>query len=318
METAQLAARLSPGQPLIVVADATPSGQGDLATFRERVEARPTIPYRVLSLADLSFEEFEAALRTFPEASSLLLLSAYRDRTGASLSFNDSLDRITAAYPGPIFHMWRHGIGEGALGGIVVSQFEQGKRAAELAATILKGESPATVRVVRDSPNVPLFDYLVLQDHGIERTDLPADAQFINAPPAGILFTSAELAWLREHDKIVVGVERDWAPFDFVDESGNHAGIANDYLKIISERLDLELEFVTGPSWNELLTMARQQKIDLLPALYYTEERDSYLNYTKPYTRVTEFIYGREDGDRISSVADLEGKTVAVVKGSWY
>jgi ABC-type amino acid transport substrate-binding protein len=315
METAELAARLSPGDPLIVVADATPSGQGDLDTFRQQIEVRPMIPYRVLSLADLSFEEFEAALRSLPQTGSLLLLSAYRDRTGASLSFNDSLDRIVAAYPGPIFHLWRHGIGEGALGGIVVSQFEQGKRAAELAASILKGESPAAVRVVRDSPNVPLFDYLMLQEHRIERTDLPADALFINAPPAGILFTSEELAWLREHDKIVVGVERDWAPFDFVDESGNYAGIANDYLKVIGERLDLEMEFVTGPSWHELLTMVRRQNIDLLPALYYTKERDSYLNYTKPYTRVTEFIYGREGGDRIASMADLEGKSVAVVKG---
>jgi ABC-type amino acid transport substrate-binding protein len=315
LETAELAVRLSPEQPLIVVTDATPSGQGDLATFREGAEARPTISYRVLSLADLSFDEFEDALRSLPETGSMLLLSAYRDRTGESLSFNESLERIVAAYSGPIFHMWRHGIGEGALGGIVVSHFEQGKRAAELAASILKGESPASVRVVRDSPNIPLFDYLMLQRYGIGRSDLPADTLYLNEPPAGIPFTSEELAWLREYDKIVVGGERDWAPFDFVDESGNYAGIANDYLKVIGERLGLEVEFVTGPSWNALLTMARQNKIDLLPALYYTEERASYLHYTKPYTRVTEFIYGREEGARISSMADLAGKSVAVVKG---
>ncbi|MEW8000910.1 MAG: ABC transporter substrate binding protein [Candidatus Thiodiazotropha endolucinida] len=314
LETAELAASLSPGHPLIVIADATPSGQSDLTTFLAQVEGRLNIQSRVLSLADMTFAEFETALSTFPEKSNMLLLSAYRDSTGASLSFSESLKRIVAVYPGRIFHLWRHGIGKGVLGGVVVSHFEQGKRAAELAATILKGESPAAIRVVRDSPNVPLFDYQMVQRHGIHRSLLPDESLFLNEPPTGIRFTPDELAWLRAHDKIVVGGETDWAPFDFVDETGDYAGMANDYLKIIGEKLGLEVEFVTGPSWDELLTMARQKKIDLLPALYHTKGRAAYLHYTKPYSRVTEFIYGHEEGQRLYSMADLEDKTVAVVK----
>jgi ABC-type amino acid transport substrate-binding protein len=169
--------------------------------------------------------------------------------------------------------------------------------------------------VVRESPNIPLFDYRMLQRHGIGRSDLPADAVYINEPPAGIPFTSDELVWLREHDKIVVGGEKDWAPFDFVDESGKYAGIAKDYLKVIGERLGLEVEFVTGPSWNELLTMARQKKIDLLPALYYTEERAAYLHYTKPYTRVTEFIYGRAKGKGSPQWRTLKARPWPWLKG---
>ena len=70
--------------------------------------------------------------------------------------------------------------------------------------------------------------------------------------------TTAEKEWLAAHRKIVVGGEMDWAPFDFVDESGNYAGIANDYLKIIGEKLGIEVEMVTGPSWDELLAMLRR------------------------------------------------------------
>ena len=127
--------------------------------------------------------------------------------------------------------------------------------------------------------------------------------------------SAKEQAWLRKHEKIVVGGEMDWAPFDFVDDSGEYAGIAHEYLKIAGELLGIEMEFLTGYSWNELLDMARLKKIDLMPAIYYTEERTAYLNYTKPYAQVLEFIFIHADRRDILSMDDLKGKTVAVVKG---
>jgi len=127
--------------------------------------------------------------------------------------------------------------------------------------------------------------------------------------------TAEERAWLAEHPKIVVGGEVDWAPFDFVDESGQHAGITNDYLQVIAGELDLEIEIITDPSWDKLLGMMRRKEIDVLPAIYYSSEREQFLNYTAPYARVTEFIYSRDDTSWISSIDDLKGKRVAVVKG---
>jgi hypothetical protein len=46
------------------------------------------------------------------------------------------------------------------------------------------------------------------------------------ADDVSISITPAERAWLAQHPTIVVGGEVDWAPFDFVDESGRHAGIS--------------------------------------------------------------------------------------------
>ena len=88
--------------------------------------------------------------------------------------------------------------------------------------------------------------------------------------------------WLATHKKIVVGGEMDWAPFDFVDETGAYAGLANDYLKIIGEKLGIEVEMITGPPWDELLAMIRRQEIDVLPAIYHSEEREAYVNFTDP------------------------------------
>ena len=127
--------------------------------------------------------------------------------------------------------------------------------------------------------------------------------------------TTEERAWIAAHPKIVVGGELDWAPFDFVDNSGRHAGIANDYLQVIAKELGLEIEIITDPSWNKLLDMIRNKEIDLLPALYHSMEREKFLSYTPSYAQVTEFIYARDDNSWISSLDDLKGKNVAVVKG---
>ncbi len=127
--------------------------------------------------------------------------------------------------------------------------------------------------------------------------------------------TKEEKAWLASHKKIVVGGETDWAPFDYVDKDGRYAGIANDYLKIIGEKLGVEWEIITGPTWNELLAMIRQKEIDVLPAIYFAKDREAYLSFTNPYLKLTEFIFSRSDAKNISGFDDLKDKTIVVVKG---
>ena len=140
----------------------------------------------------------------------------------------------------------------------------------------------------------------------------------LSAPSLGktsIDLTPEEKSWLTEHPKIVVGGETDWAPFDFVDEGGKYAGIANDYLRIIGEKLGIEVEMVTGPTWDKLLGMLRRKEIDVLPAIYHSEEREGFAHFTAPYIKITEFIFSRSEDAAISSFEDLEDKTTVVVKG---
>ena len=93
-------------------------------------------------------------------------------------------------------------------------------------------------------------------------------------------------------------------------KNGKYAGIANDYLKIIGEKLGIEVEIITGPSWDELLSMMRRKEIDVLPAIYHSEEREAFVHFTTPYIKITEFIFARSDDTTISSFADLKDKTI--------
>jgi len=128
-------------------------------------------------------------------------------------------------------------------------------------------------------------------------------------------FTAKENAWLSSHKKIIVGGEVDWAPFDFVDKDGQYKGLSNDYLKIIAKELDLDIELITEPSWNNLIGMIRRKEIDILPAVYSSKEREKFLNLTTSYAQVTEFIFVRNNSTDISDMDDLKGKRVVIVKG---
>lgn len=122
-------------------------------------------------------------------------------------------------------------------------------------------------------------------------------------------------AWLQDNNTVVVGCERDWAPYDFVDQRGRYQGIAQEYLQMIEKRTGLQFGFQIGESWNALLQMATERKIDVLPALYRTPEREKFLLYTPSYNRVTNFVFTLAGQQEIQSFEDLEGKTVALVEG---
>ena len=129
---------------------------------------------------------------------------------------------------------------------------------------------------------------------GFTNKPLKTDDLFYGQKASARLYlTPAEKTWLAAHKKIVVGGEKDWVPFDFVDENGKYIGIANDYLKVIGEKLGIEVEIITGPSWDDLLSMMRRKEIDVLPAIYHSKEREAFVHFTTPYIKITEFIFSR-------------------------
>ena len=49
--------------------------------------------------------------------------------------------------------------------------------------------------------------------------------------------------------------------------------------------------------------------------IFWNSERNQYLNYTKPYLVIRQYIFVHEDNQSIKSMADLDNKIVAVPKG---
>ncbi len=181
--TLQLHSLLLPGRPRVnVLVDGTLSGQADLASVMKRAPHWPNLQFRVLSLAQMTWDELDGALRELGDGDVILFLSAYSDVGGRTVSFDESLAFVRERTEVPLWHLWEHGVGQGMLGGVLISHREQGRAAAQLARRILRGESPATLRVVEDSPNIPVFDYRLLGRYGINQNHLPPETKLLNEP----------------------------------------------------------------------------------------------------------------------------------------
>jgi PAS domain S-box-containing protein len=182
-ETIALMHRLQPDREVITaLVDGTPSGQADLKTFYGVANRFTPLRFEALSLAALSFEEFSAQLRRLDATSAVLLLSAYRDKAGRTLQFHESLALIKEHFSGPLYHLWRHGLGQGILGGKVISQFEQARTAAEITVAVLAGKPIEAIPVQTESPNRYIFDYKELTRLSVNLANLPADALVLNRP----------------------------------------------------------------------------------------------------------------------------------------
>ncbi|MBW1750684.1 MAG: transporter substrate-binding domain-containing protein, partial [Deltaproteobacteria bacterium] len=83
--------------------------------------------------------------------------------------------------------------------------------------------------------------------------------------------TAEEQAWIKANPKIRVGNEMDWPPFDF-SENGKPMGYSIDFFNFVAQKVGTKAQFINGFSWAELLAMLKAGVLDVLPAIYETEE----------------------------------------------
>lgn len=136
-----------------------------------------------------------------------------------------------------------------------------------------------------------------------------ASPEQISSP---LQLTTQEQSWLKTHPLIRVGGSPDWTPFNFVNANGQYSGIANDYLNLIAQKTGLKFT-VSIAQWSDNLNKIRNNKIDLLGSVYFTEERSHYLTYSPPYFEVLDYFFIRDDLD-VKTLNDLDGKRVAIPK----
>jgi len=104
-------------------------------------------------------------------------------------------------------------------------------------------------------------------------------------------------------------------PKIFIDERGNPSGFWIDIVEYIASQEGWKIQYVPG-TWQECLTRLEKNEIDIMPDVAYTEERYQKYEFSRePVYNSWSRVYARP-GAHIESILDLEGKTVAVLKGS--
>lgn len=132
--------------------------------------------------------------------------------------------------------------------------------------------------------------------------------------PAALALTTEEQAWLEAHPVIRVAADPDYPPFQFENSAGISVGVANDYLKLVAERLGVRFEYTLPESWAEALQLIKQHDADMVAVATETPERLDYMRFTRPYVDFPDVIITRA-GEKISSLAELHGGELLTIKG---
>lgn len=123
---------------------------------------------------------------------------------------------------------------------------------------------------------------------------------------------------IKQRGKLIVGVKADFPPFGYVDSSGKNLGFDVDVGHEFAKALFNDpgrVEFVAVTSGNRI-PFLQTEKIDIIIAtVTITEERAKVVEFSDPYFLSGSLLLVKKDSS-IGGVADLAGKTVAVIQGA--
>jgi len=110
---------------------------------------------------------------------------------------------------------------------------------------------------------------------------------------------------------VMVGGDRDYPPYEFIDQSGNPAGYNVELTRAVAEVMGMKVEFRLG-SWSEMRGALQTGKVAVLQGMSYSEERSREVDFSLPHTIVNHAVFARRDSPPVNSLAELKGRTVAV------
>ena len=112
---------------------------------------------------------------------------------------------------------------------------------------------------------------------------LTAIAPIVNAQSPDLNLSNEELTWIADNPVIRVHNETNWPPYNF-NVDGEPTGFSIDYMRLLAKQVGLQVEFVSGPDWNEFLDMMRSGDLDVMLNIVDTPERREFLLFTSPYS----------------------------------
>lgn len=109
----------------------------------------------------------------------------------------------------------------------------------------------------------------------------------------------------------------DAKPLAYRDSTGNAKGFSIEILEHIATEEGWRIEYVDG-TWAECVERSQNNEIDLLFPIFRTKEREKLFEFSQEsIITIWGNVFARPDS-RIQSILDLEGKTIAALKGDFY
>ena len=126
------------------------------------------------------------------------------------------------------------------------------------------------------------------------------------------------LARIQKAGKITIGLEGDWQPFSFHDDSDALVGFDVEVAQNVAEILGVEADIIEAP-WDGLFAGMSAGTYDIVVnGVDVTEERQKTYDFSDPYAYDHTVLVAKTGNAEITSFEDLSGKTTANSIGSTY
>jgi cystine transport system substrate-binding protein len=126
------------------------------------------------------------------------------------------------------------------------------------------------------------------------------------------------LARIQKAGKITIGLEGDWQPFSFHDDSDALVGFDVEVAQNVAEILGVEADIIEAP-WDGLFAGMSAGTYDIVVnGVDVTEERSKTYDFTDPYAYDHTVLVVKAGNTDIKGFEDLKGKTTANSIGSTY
>ncbi|MEM1483744.1 ABC transporter substrate binding protein [Oscillospiraceae bacterium PP1C4] len=196
-ENIETAYRLNPSaKKVVAIVDNTLTGIGDKEQFYEAATAFEKLHFEDLNASDYTLEELGQILSRIQKDTILMFISMNEDKTGSFVDIDEGVEFVCAHTNVPIYRVNAGGVGQGVLGGKMISYSESGTIAANLVMQVLQGTPIGSIPLMDKSPNYYYFDYEMIKKYNINESAIPAGAILINKQPS----------FFEQYRELVIGV----------------------------------------------------------------------------------------------------------------
>lgn len=129
-----------------------------------------------------------------------------------------------------------------------------------------------------------------------------------------LVLSEEQQALVERIGALSVSNELDWAPVDF-SISGMPKGYTPALISLLGQKLNLEINFINGYAWSELVSLYQNDRIDVLQPVHQTLSNKGWGTYSKPLLNLPLTLATLPGNNTISSLSELNNKRLAIPEG---
>lgn len=176
-----MALKVNPSADKVVaILDDSVTGEAERKNFYSAEAKYPELEFSEINSSELTTAKLQQAVSKVDENTILIYIVMSNDGSGKQYTNAQAIRMLVTYSKVPVYRMVEAGIGDGLLGGNVVSMYKSGEIAAQMAMDIANGTDSAEINVVKDSPNIYCVDEDVMRKFGLEASQFPKDTEFVN------------------------------------------------------------------------------------------------------------------------------------------